>query len=536
MTQNCDYLVIGSGIAGLSYALKVAEKGSVIIVTKCGPEETNTKYAQGGIASVFSEEDDFQLHVRDTLVAGAGLCHEDAVCMIVESGPARIRELIDWGVQFTKSSDEKNGYDLHLEGGHSRKRILHAADLTGAAIEKALLERVREHPNITMLDHHMAIDLIMKRKVDGSPKNDRCLGAYVLNTQTGEIPAYVAKATLLATGGMGKVYLVTSNPDIASGDGVAIAFRAGAAVANMEFMQFHPTTLYHENADSFLISEALRGHGAILCRADGTTFMESYHPQKSLAPRDVVARAMDKEMKLSGEPCVFLDLRHIPPGRTIDHFPHIYNRCKSYGIDITRDLIPVVPAAHYMCGGVLVDTAGASSLSNLYACGEVSCTGVHGANRLASNSLLEALVFSRRAADAAGPRLGDIAAPVPGVVPAWDDHDTTAAEEWILLSHNFHEIRSIMWDYVGIVRSTLRLKRAQRRINLLEKEIDRFYRRTRITAPLLDLRNTVTTARLIISCALKRKESRGLHFTTDYQRQLGSRWARDTVITRPTRP
>ncbi|MBN1309245.1 MAG: FAD-binding protein, partial [Chitinispirillaceae bacterium] len=362
-----------------------------------------------------------------------------------------------------------------------------------------------------------------------------CFGAYVLDTQSSAIFPVTSKITCLATGGAGQIYLHTTNPAIATGDGVAMAYRAGAVIADMEFMQFHPTTLFHEHAGSFLISEALRGYGAVLCRDDGSAFMEQYHPLKSLAPRDIVARAIDKEMKKTGDPCVYLDIRHAPAGRTKAQFPHIYEQCTSYGIDITRDLIPVVPAAHYMCGGVQVDIRGASSIANLYACGEAACTGVHGANRLASNSLLEALVFSRRAADEAGGRLAAVTPAAAEAIPAWDDRGTIDAEEWILLSHNFSEIRSVMWDYVGIVRSDLRLRRALRRINLLEREIDRFYRRTRVTARLIDLRNTVTTAKLIVVCALRRKESRGLHFTTDYPNTDDRYWRRDTIIARTPR-
>ncbi len=538
MERNCDFLVIGSGIAGLCYAIAASRYGSVLMITKKQDSESNTNYAQGGIACVLDPADSFESHIKDTLTAGSGLCHEDAVRILVEEGPQRLHELLEWGVRFSKDPHPVAAHGLHLgkEGGHSINRIVHAHDLTGKEVEEALLRHVKALPDITLLEHHCAIDLITEHHLH-RPENVRCscFGAYILDTLTGAIYPVAAKITCLATGGAGQIYLHTTNPSIATGDGVAMAYRAGAVIANMEFMQFHPTTLFHEQANSFLISEALRGYGAVLCRADGSTFMENYHPLGSLAPRDIVARAIDKEMKKSGDPCVFLDIRHAPAQQTKDHFPNIYDRCKSFGIDITRDLIPVVPAAHYMCGGVAVDTFGASSITNLYACGEVACTGVQGANRLASNSLLEALVFSRRAADDSGGRLRAIDSVAVADIPSWDDRGTTDAEEWILLAHDFREIQSVMWDYVGIVRSNLRLRRAKRRIDLLDREIDHFYRRTRITARLLDLRNTVTVAKLIIACALKRKESRGLHFTTDYPEQNNRYWNRDTIITRTSR-
>jgi L-aspartate oxidase len=535
--QTTDFLIIGSGIAGLCYAIAAARYGSVLMITKKQDSESNTNYAQGGIACVMDPLDTYESHIRDTQVAGCGLCHEEAVRLLVEEGPERIGELLEWGVQFSRDP-QKPESRLHLgkEGGHSINRIVHAKDLTGREVEATLLRKAKSLPSITLLEHHCAIDLITDYHL-GRPaaEKTRCYGAYILDTQTDAIYPVQSKITCLATGGTGRIYLHTTNPSIATGDGVAMAYRAGARIANMEFMQFHPTTLFHEQAESFLISEALRGHGAVLRRADGTSFMEEYHPLASLAPRDVVARAIDTEMKKSGEPCVYLDIRHSPAQQTIEEFPHIYRNCLSYGIDITRDLIPVVPAAHYMCGGIMVDTYGASSIGNLYACGEVACTGVHGANRLASNSLLEALVFSRRAADAAGSRLPPHAPMPDHPVPPWDDLGTSATEEWILLSHNFLEIQSVMWDYVGIVRSNLRLKRALRRINLLEKEIDEYYHRTRVTAQLLDLRNTVITAKLIITCALKRKESRGLHYTTDYPQPNDRSWLRDTIISRAKR-
>jgi L-aspartate oxidase len=533
LSRTCDFLVIGSGIAGLCYAIAASRYGSVLMITKKQDSESNTNYAQGGIACVLDPTDSFARHIEDTLVAGAGLCHDDAVRILVEEGPQRIGELLEWGARFSQEPGHAGGHGLHLgkEGGHSANRIVHARDLTGKEVEATLLRRARSLANIELLEHHCAIDLITEHHFRRrGTRRATCFGAYVLDTTSGAIYPVAAKITCLSTGGAGQVYLHTTNPSIATGDGIAMAWRAGAKIANLEFMQFHPTTLFHQGADSFLISEALRGHGAVLCRGDGSRFMEEYHPSGSLAPRDIVARAIDREMKKWGDPCVFLDIRHVDARETIAHFPNIYERCKSFGIDITRDLIPVVPAAHYMCGGVVVDTSGASSIANLYACGEVSCTGVHGANRLASNSLLEALVFSRRAADDAGARLATVETVPVASIPQWDAHGTSDAEEWILLSHNFREIQSVMWDYVGIVRSDLRLHRALRRINLLEKEIEDFYRRTRVTAHLLDLRNTVTTAKLIIRCALRRRESRGLHYTTDYPRLDDRIRPRDTVI------
>lgn len=535
MNQYSDFLVIGSGIAGLSFAIQASKFGKVIMITKKQDTESNSNYAQGGIACVLDPKDSFENHINDTLVTGKDLCNKEAVKILVEEGPQRIKELLEWGANFSKSDSETNPFKLHLgkEGGHSANRIIHAHDLTGKEVEKSLLKHARESANIKILEHHSAIDLITDHHL--SPKSNqkiRCYGAYILDDLTRTIFSIQAKVTCLSTGGSGKVYLHTTNPDIATGDGIAMAYRAGVIISNMEFIQFHPTTLFHEKANSFLISEALRGHGAILRNASGIEFMEKYHPMKSLAPRDIVAQAIDKEMKLSGEQCVFLDIRHADPQQTINHFPNIYARCKEYGIDITRDLIPVVPAAHYMCGGIKVDTYGQTSIENLYACGEVSCTGVHGANRLASNSLLEALVFSRRAADTSSAKLNSIQTINSGLIPEWDDSGTIDNEEWILLSHNFKEIQSIMWDYVGIVRSDLRLHRANRRVTLLEKEIEDFYKRTKISSRLLELRNLVTTAKLIIKSALKRKESRGLHYTTDYPEQNDRYWKHETIISK----
>ena len=537
---NSDFLIIGSGIAGLCFAIHASRYGTVSVITKKQDSESNTNYAQGGIACVIDPNDSFEKHIFDTLVCGHGLCNGKAVRILVEEGPLRIKELMDWGVDFSRFPEAKNKYRLHLgnEGGHSVNRIVHALDLTGKAVEEKLLDRVRENKNIRLYEHHCAVELItdhhLPRK-QGKTANC-CYGAYVLDTITRTIFTLQSKITCLASGGAGQVYLHTTNPAIATGDGFAMAYRAGALIANMEFIQFHPTTLFHESGRSFLISEALRGHGAVLRDRNGVEFMKRYHSRGSLAPRDTVSRAIDNEMKLTGEPCVFLDIRDAPAADTKKHFPTIYKRCRELGIDITRDLVPVVPAAHYICGGIkLIDTEGNTGIKNLYACGEVSCTGIHGANRLASNSLLEALVFARRAADDAARRLPSLSLLPADAIPPWDDSGTIDTEEWILLSHNKREIQSIMWDYVGIVRSDVRLGRALRRIRLLEQEIENYYKRTKISAPLLELRNIVTTAKLIILSACKRKESRGLHYTTDYPERNDRYWKKDTLLTRQSR-
>jgi L-aspartate oxidase len=539
MKTSCDFLVIGSGIGGLSFAIQAAKIGSVIMITKKSDSESNTNYAQGGIACVLDPKDSFENHIRDTLVAGAGLCNEEAVRILVSEGPQRIEELITWGTHFSTSKRSQAPHHLELgrEGGHSMNRIVHTKDLTGHDVEEALLKQLRTMRSVTMYENHCAVELItnhnVRQRLGG--KTDRCYGSYVLDTRKRAIFSVQSKITCLSTGGCGRVYLHTTNPEIATGDGIAMAYRAGAIIENMEFIQFHPTTLYHERGNSFLISEALRGFGAVLKDSRGVEFMNRYHPMKSLAPRDIVARAIDKEMKRSGDSCVYLDVRHIPARRIREHFPHIYGRCREFGIDITRDLIPVVPAAHYMCGGIRVDTHGHSTITNLYACGEASCTGIHGANRLASNSLLEALVFSRRAIDHAAGRLGGILPVEPGRIPAWDDSGTIDNEEWVLLSHNITEIQSVMWDYVGIVRSNLRLQRAMRRISFLDQEIENFYKRTKITPRLLELRNIVTAAKLIVMSAIRRHESRGLHYTTDFPKQNDRYWKRNTVCISRTR-
>lgn len=538
MKHSADFLIIGSGIAGLSTAIHASEYGSVIMITKKQDSESNTNYAQGGIACVIDENDSFKDHVNDTLEAGAGLCNHEAVSILVHEGPKRIAQLLEWGVKFSTDKKANNAYKFHLgkEGGHHANRIVHAHDLTGRAVETALLNRLRTLDNVVLYEHHNAVELITNHHFKkNSTEQLRSLGAYVLDTVTNRIEPILAKITVLSTGGAGRIYSHTTNPAIATGDGVAMAWRAGAIISNMEFIQFHPTTLYHPDGHSFLISEALRGHGAILRDSHGRAFMDNYHPLKSLAPRDIVARAIDREMKLSGDQCVFLDIRHQPAADTKKHFPHIYKQCRTLGIDITHDLIPVVPAAHYLCGGIKVDVNGNTSIHNLYACGETACTGVHGANRLASNSLLEAVVFAYRAANDSAKKLSTISSVSPKNIPAWDDSGTNVAEEWVLLSHNFTELQSIMWDYVGIVRSTLRLERAIRRIDFLAREIENFYKRTKITTQLLDLRNAVTTARLVIVSALKRKESRGLHYTTDFPKRNERLWNKETLIVKKPR-
>lgn len=510
-----DVLIIGSGIAGLSTALKCASSGTVVLITKKEDTESNTNYAQGGIASVIGSDDSFDLHISDTLKAGAGLCHHDAVELIVRRGPKAIQELVETGVQFTR---EQNHLDLGKEGGHSRHRIVHAKDLTGREIERALIHAAKQNPNIQIFENHIAMELItqhhLKQKVDRT-SDITCYGAYALDSKNNVIRQFHSKVTVLSTGGCGHVYRHTTNPLIATGDGLAMAYRAGARVGNLEFMQFHPTTLYHPAARSFLISEAIRGFGAYLVNADEERFMERYHEQKELAPRDIVARAIDAEIKKRGDTCVYLDLRHINRDQVISHFPNIFSKCLDYKIDITRELIPVVPAAHYMCGGVLTRLDGRTDINRLYACGEVAMTGVHGANRLASNSLLEAVVFAAIVSDEAGQFIRSAKLNDPEF-PGWDDTGTFSNEEWILISHNREEIQKIMWDYVGIVRSNLRLERAERRIQLLSEEIENFYKRTKITEELIELRNIAKVAKLIVRCAKRRKESRGLHFTTDY--------------------
>ena len=529
--KQFDYLILGSGIAGLTFALQVAPHGRVAIVTKKDRAESNTNYAQGGIASVTSKEDSFALHVRDTLAAGAGLCQESVVRTIVEEGPACIAELIELGMKFSEreapSEDGGKELDLGREGGHSKRRILHAKDVTGREIERALLDAVSRQPQIEIFENHIAIDLITSQKL-GYVGENRCLGAYVFDKQGNRVWTFAAPTTLLATGGCGKVYLYTTNPDIATGDGVAMAFRAGAPIANMEFVQFHPTCLYHPKAKSFLVSEAVRGEGGVLKTVEGNEFMDGYHPLKSLAPRDVVARAIDKEMKKSGAEHVWLDITHKPARFIINRFPNIYQTCLGYGLDFTKEPIPVVPAAHYQCGGVVTDVDGQTEIAGLYAVGEAACTGLHGANRLASNSLLEALVCAHRAAKkaiASPPAAkGDIA------IPLWQSGEATNADEMVVVSHNWDEIRRLMWDYVGIVRTNKRLQRAQKRLANLQEEIREYYWNFIVTADLLELRNIATVAELIVQCALMRPESRGLNYNLDFP-DLNPEWAqRNTVV------
>ena len=513
-----DYLVLGSGSAGLTFALSVCDKGTVALVTKKERTDSNTNWAQGGIAGVMGPDDNVQLHVDDTLVAGAGLCNEEAVRVLVTEGPDRIRELMDFGAQFNRADDGQ--LSLGREGGHSRRRIIHTADLTGHEVERTLVEAVRHHANITVFEHHHAADLIIK---DGI-----CCGAYVLDDISGKVEAYTAKATLLATGGAGQIYRFTTNPTIATGDGVAMAWRAGAEIANMEFIQFHPTSLFHPDAKSFLISEAVRGEGGILRRKDGTAFMPEYDPRKDLAPRDIVARAIDSEIKKTGDECVYLDVTHIAADEIRSHFPTIYSRCLSYGIDMTTDWIPVVPAAHYSCGGVRTDLNGRTTIDRLYAAGEVACTGVHGANRLASNSLLEALVFSRRAAIDSMERMGDWSEcrnvkpyAGPSVAATFADRDQITALR--------HRVQGVMQKYVGIVRSDARLQKAADALAAIRFEAQPGMSGSGISQDLLELRNMIEVGSLIIRCAQARKESRGLHFNTDYPEQREEA-RHDTVI------
>jgi len=542
MEIKTDFLVIGSGVAGLTFALKVAQHGTVALVTKKGIMDSNTARAQGGIASVFGKLDSFDLHIEDTLASGDGLCNREVVEMVVKGGPERIRELIDLGVQFNLSKESRGqdepSLDLGQEGGHSRKRIVHANDMTGLELETVLVNHVHSHDNIQVFENHMAIDLItvstrMKRGMVTTTHEDFCCGAYVLEAATNTVHTFNAGITLLAAGGAGKVYLYTSNPDIATGDGIAMSYRAGATVANLEFVQFHPTCLYHPDAKNFLISEAVRGEGGILIDTGGRRFMEAYDPQKDLACRDVVARAIDTELKKSGDDSVFLDISHQSSDLIKSRFPNLYEECLKFGVDMTAEPIPVVPAAHYMCGGVATDMLGRTDIRRLYAIGETACTGLHGANRLASNSLCEALVYADAAAKQAVVDLKSIDAGLTPDPSPWDEVGTSDSDELIMVSHNWDEIRRCMWNYVGIVRSDKRLARAWRRIENIQTEIDEYYWGFRVAPDLIELRNIAMVAELVVKCALHRKESRGLHYNIKYPQRDDRRWLKDTVLRRP---
>lgn len=535
-----DYLIVGSGIAGLSLAIKLSEFGNVIIITKKRKAESNTNYAQGGIASVLGKDDNFELHIKDTMGTGGGISKYEAVEKIVKEGPASINELLEIGVRFTK---ENGQLQLGREGGHSRNRIVHAKDLTGKEIERALLYGISKNKRIKILEYWFSIDLLTYRNIKQSHspeyKNKKeCYGIYAYDIRNRKIEKIIARKTILATGGLGQVYLHTTNPAIATGDGFAIGYRAGCELANMEFVQFHPTSLYEKEIEDdtqvFLISEAVRGAGAVLRTKKGREFMHKYDARKSLAPRDIVARAIDSELKKSGDNFVYLDLSPIGKEKIRAHFPNIYEQCKKRGIDITKEMIPVVPAAHYACGGIKTDLNGKTNIKNLYACGEVTMTGVHGANRLASNSLLEAVVFSDmiyKSIKRENKRTSSLKS-ISDAIMNWTDKGTVNAEEWILISHNKREIKEIMSDYVGIVRSTYRLERALRRIEMMKNEIKDFYKKTKVSVELLELRNLAAVAYIIIKSATERKESRGLHYMLDFPERNDRKFLKDTIITK----
>lgn len=515
--RQVDFLVIGSGIAGLSFALKAASKGKVLIVTKSNEDESNTKYAQGGVAVVIDKEDSYDKHINDTLLAGDGLCDPSIVELVVKEGPDRIAEIVNYGTNFDKNT--KGEYHLAKEGGHSEHRVLHFKDITGFEIEKVLLEQIHKHPNIEILTHYFAVDLITEhhlgKEINKSSKDVSCFGIYAFNTHTAEVEKILSKVTIMASGGAGHIYSTTTNPTIATGDGVAMVYRAKGKVRNMEFIQFHPTALYHPGEyPSFLISEAVRGHGAILRNRKGESFMEQYDARASLAPRDIVARAIDSEMKKSGDDFVYLDTTHISKAELLQHFPNIYAKCLSIGIDMSKEYVPVVPAAHYMCGGIYVNEHGESTIKQLFACGECASTGLHGANRLASNSLLEALVFAHRSYAKAIEMIDQIE--FRNDIPDWDEKGISLSNEDILVTHNIREMQRIMSDYVGIVRSDFRLERAMRRLELIYNETEDFYKKTKLSVKLCELRNLIQVSYIVIKSAMLRKESRGLHYTTDY--------------------
>jgi L-aspartate oxidase len=516
MKQVFDTLIIGSGLAGLTMALQIADTKRVCIVSKREVSDSASSWAQGGIAAVLNknetdEQDSIEEHIQDTLIAGAGLCDAEITRLVATNAREAVEWLVDQGVEFTREADN-SGFHLTREGGHSQRRIVHVADATGNAVQKTLAQKIREHANITILENHIAVDLLTSQKVSKSATENRCLGAYVLDNHTGKVMTIAAQQTVMATGGAGKVYLYTTNPDVSTGDGIAMAWRAGCRVANMEFIQFHPTCLFHPHAKSFLISEAVRGEGGLLRLPDGTRFMPEHDSREELAPRDVVARAIDFEMKKRGLDCVYLDITHKPLAFVKEHFPNIYARCLELGIDISKQAIPVVPAAHYSCGGIMVDAQGRTDIANLYAIGETACTGLHGANRLASNSLLECLVFGRAAAH-------DILnAPTQAIsqLPQWDESRVTDADEEVLITHTWDELRRFMWNYVGIVRTDKRLSRALHRIDMLRDEVQEFYSNFKISNDLIELRNLLQVAELIVESAISRKESRGLHYSKDH--------------------
>jgi L-aspartate oxidase len=529
-SKNYDVLIIGSGGAGLSLALKLADHSiNVAVLSKFALTSSSTYYAQGGISAVFDAEDSIESHIEDTLDAGAGLCNPDIVRLTVTHGKSSIDWLREQGVVFTEEQNQAGEIQLHLnrEGGHSHRRVVHSADATGKAISLSLIERAQEHANIELFEHHSVVELITAPTAEANGK--KVVGAYVLDTKKSRVKTITARVVVLATGGANMAYIYSTNPHSSTGDGIALAWRAGCRVSNMEFMQFHPTCLFHPEARSFLISEALRGEGGKLVLADGSSFMQNFDPRGELAPRDIVARAIDHEMKKRGIDCVYLDISHKPADFIREHFPTIYQQCLEFGIDITKQPIPVVPAAHYTCGGVLTDSYARTDIKNLYAVGEVACTGLHGANRMASNSLLECLVFADRASEDILLKLPNI--PPTPKIPDWDESKVSDSDEEVVVSHNWDELRHFMWDYVGIVRTDKRLSRAMNRVELLKKEIAEYYGNFRVTSDLLELRNLVIVAELIIRCAQQRKESRGLHYTLDYPETDNSKPPQNTILT-----